>query len=221
MLLPFAADLPPSDAIRQKAGEIVSRKYYDLSTDSSASGGEPLLLKFLRWIAKPFQWLFDHMEGLPDFLRWLVVILFALLCVALIGHIIYTFIRAIRLPLAKRGRYEGPASKEIDPAELERQADRAGAAGDYIGGVRLLFRAALRRIELAERKKLRPGITNRELLRRYRSSPLGNPLARFVDVIELKWYGKLPCEQADYAACQSEHVRICQYANERQPALAT
>jgi hypothetical protein len=213
--------LPPADVIRHKANEVVSRPYYDLGNDSSRTDNMPLILDLIKWMLKPFQWLFDHLEGLPDFFRWLIVILCFVLCVALVGHIIYTFVRAVRGPLAQRGRVYEPAAREIDPVELEQQAERAGATGDYIGGVRLLFRAALRRIELAEKKKLRPGITNRELLRRYRTSPLANPLARFVDVIELKWYGNIPCEQADYTACQSEHVRIRQYASERQSAVAT
>jgi hypothetical protein len=99
---------------------------------------------------------------------------------------------------------------------LEQLAERASLAGDYIGGVRLLFRAALRRIELFEHKKLRPGITNRELLRRYRTSPLAAPLARFVETIDLKWYGSLPCERADYEACEIEHDRIRQHASQRR-----
>lgn len=216
-----AANLPPADQIRHTANDVVSRPYYDLGSGSPRADDASFVLKFFEWLAKPFQWLFDHMEGLPDFLRWIIVILSVVLCIALIAHIIYSFVTAIRGPIARRGRVYQPGGKEIDPADLEQQAERARAAGDYIGGVRLLFRAALRRIELVEKKKLRPGITNRELVRRYRTSPLASPLTRFVETIDLKWYGNIPCEQADYAACESEHVRICQYASQRQPAHAS
>ena len=90
---------------------------------------------------------------------------------------------------------------------------------DYIGAIRLLFRSALRRLELAERRKFRPGFTNRELLRRYRSSPLADSLARLVETIELKWYGNTPCEQADYVACRGAHDDICQHVRDAGPAL--
>ena len=186
--------------------------YYDLGGDSQREVDYSFLEKVFEWLIKPFKWLFDQMDGVPEALRWLIVIALVVLCVALIAHIVYTFVVAIRGPIARGDRIYQSPGREVDPDELEHLAERARVVGDYIGGVRLLFRAALRRIELFEKKKLRPGITNRELLRRYRSSPLAGPLARFVETIDLKWYGNIPCEQADYAACESEHDRIRQFA---------
>lgn len=72
----------------------------------------------------------------------------------------------------------------------------------------MLFRAALRRIELAEDKKLRVGITNRELLRRYRQSPLSEPLQLFVEMIDRKWYGGEACESADALHCRESYGQI-------------
>lgn len=218
MLLFASTTLPPADTIRQTAAEIVARPDYELD-GSAPTVDTSLMMELIRWILAPFEWLFDSMEGVPDSIRWVIVIFCVVLCIALVAHMIYSFVVAIRGPVARQGRVYLSASREIDPAELEEQAELAGAAGDYIGGVRLLFRAALRRIEMAEKKKLRPGFTNRELLRRYRSSPLSESLQRFVEVIELKWYGNLPCERADYLACQSEHVRIRNYVG--ASALAT
>lgn len=219
----FAAtspELPPPDAIRRAAEEVVARSYYKLGLDG-ASDSEPLILRILRWISKPFRWLFESMEGLPDVLRWVIVIVCALLCVAIISHIVYTLLSAIRGPMLGRGGTYDPGIREVDPTELEEQAERMSGGGDHIGAIRLLFRAALRRIELAEKRKLRPGFTNRDLLRRYRSSPLQASLARFVETIDLKWYGNLPCEQADYLACRDEHGRIRQFIAQRETAHAT
>jgi hypothetical protein len=207
------ADLPSSETLREKAEEVVSRAYYELEA------GEPpedpsRLLDLIRAILKPFEWLYDRMEGVPDSIRWVIIIFLAALLLLLIAHIVYTLVGAIRGPAAKRRRAYTPSSRDVDPADLEIQAEKAGQGGDFIGGVRLLFRAALRRIEIAEKKRLRPGFTNRELLRRYATSPLREPLKRFVDVIELKWYGNEPCEQGDFLACRSENVRIREYADE-------
>jgi hypothetical protein len=140
------------------------------------------------------------------------------ICVALIAHIIYTLIKAVSDPTIRRRLQLDSTSREIDPDEIERDAELVGAQGDYIGAVRLLFRAALRRLEIFEKKKFRPGITNREVVRRYRASPVAESLTRFVNTIELKWYGQLPCEQDDYLTCRNEHGRICEYIRDAKPA---
>ena len=204
------ATLPPPDAIRRAASEVVARPYYKLGS-GVADDSEPIIIEILRWIMRPFRWMFDSMEGLPEVVRWLVVILCVVLCAALISHIVYTLVMAIRGPVLRRRQEFASTVREVDASDLERQAELSGGRGDYIGAVRLLFRAALRRIELSEQRKFRPGITNRELLRRYRATPLADSLARFVETIELKWYGNYPCEQADFQACLGEHGRICQH----------
>ena len=92
--------------------------------------------------------------------------------------------------------------------DLELKAEQAEAQGDFIGAVRLLFRASLLRIERAEERPIRRGITNWELLRRYRTSPLFAPLERFVQTIDSKWYGHDECVRDDCVNCRTEYVRI-------------
>jgi hypothetical protein len=219
MLTAFAqATLPPPDVIRQTAAEVVSRKYYDLG-EKALSDSPPWWWAILRWLLKPFEWLFVSMEGWPDFVRWTIVILLFVLLLALLAHITYSFVMAIRGPAARRRGIYTSTHVEIDPASLEQEAERAGKGGDYIGAIRLLFRAALRRIEVAEKKKLRPGFTNRELLRRYRSTPLFGSLERFVETIDQKWYGSGMCLEEDFVTCRSEHARIRQYVQEPRTAI--
>lgn len=204
------AALPPSETIRDRAAEVLSRSYYDLDVAPRPSG-PPWWWNILRWILKPFQWLFESMDGLPDWLRWIIVVGLALLCLALIIHIIYSFVVAIRgTSRRSRAAFKLGESRDVPPEDLEREAETARTAGDYIGAIRLLFRAALRRIEVAEEKKFRPGLTNRELLRRYRSSPIFPALERMIETIDLKWYGGQTCLAQDYVACQAEHQRIRQ-----------
>jgi hypothetical protein len=211
MLAQISTATPPPDAIRKTASEVIARADYDLGAELPRESSLAYWLEILRWIIQPFRWLFESLDGLPDPVRWLIVILAVLLCAALIAHIIYSFVSAVRGPAARRpGTYQSSA-RVTDPAELEQAAERAGARGDYIGAVRLLFRAALRRIELAEKRSFQPGFTNRELLRRYQSSALSEPLRRLVEVIDLKWYGDTACEASDYSACKSEHDRIRQH----------
>jgi hypothetical protein len=210
--------LPPPDVIRNTAQEVVSRGYYDLG-EESLPGSPPLWWRILRWLLKPFEWLFESMEGWPDVVRWVIVISLFVLLLALVAHIVYSFAAAIRGPAARRRRVYLATHVEVDPSALEEQAERAGSGGDYIGGIRLLFRAALRRIEVAEKKKLRPGFTNRELLRRYQATPLFASLERFVETIDQKWFGGGACLEEDFLSCRSEHARIRNYVEEPRTAV--
>jgi hypothetical protein len=207
--------LPAPEAVRETARQVVARPYFEI--DSRPRDGVPIWLEILRWIIAPFRWLFNSLEGLPDVLRWTVVVVCILVCIALVAHIIYTLVAAVRGPAVRRNYQVDAQARDRDPRDYEDQAEQFSSQGDYIGAVRSLFRAAIRRLEILENKKFRPGITNRELLRRYRTTPLFDPLVRFVNTIELKWYGQAPCQLADYITCRDDHGRICQYINESKP----
>jgi len=210
--------LPSPDAIREAAREVISRPYYDLDI-ASRRDTLPFIFRLIEWLLTPFRWLYEAMEGWPEVVRWIVVIVCVLVLIALLAHIAYTLVTAIRGPGTRRGKQYLPEHRELNPMDLEQEAEAAGSRGDYIGAIRLLFRAALRRIELAEKKALRPGWTNRELLRRYRARPFVGSLERFVETIEQKWYGGGVCEQADYLTCRSEHARIREHVDESRPAV--
>jgi hypothetical protein len=212
--------LPPSSTIRETAREVLSRPYYDLDM-ASPDYSMPLVLRLIEWMLMPFRWLYESMEGWPEVVRWIIVAVSVLVLIALIAHIVYTLVTAIRGPTKSRDRQYAAERREANPVDLEREAEQAGGRGDYIGAIRLLFRAALRRIELAEKKNLRPGWTNRELLRRYKSKPFSSSLERLVEMIDQKWYGGQACEQGDYLACRGEHAQIREYVQEPRPAVGT
>ncbi len=216
LFVAFVATLPAS-AIREKAQEVVSRADYQ-SDAAKDPRGALLFWKILRWILTPFRWLFDQMEGLPDALRWVIVAVLFVLLVLLVTHIVWTFVNAVRGG-PRRKFVLASREKEILPSEYETAAAEAEAKGDYIGAVRWLFLACLLRIERAEEKPIRRGITNRELLRRYGKSPLFDPLSRFVETIDSKWYGHDICEEDDYVICRQEHSRICEIIERRSHAI--
>ena len=206
--------LPADSEIRRAAAEVVARPHFQLDRARS-DGGEPWLVTFFRWLLKPFRALFEMLEGFPVAIQWLIVVLAVLICLALIAHIVYTLAGAIRGPLQRSKRaFVSPVPK-ADPTTLERDAAAYAAAANYIDAIRLLLRAALRRIELAENKAFRPGITNRQLLRRYQATPLAEHLRWFVDAIDCKWYGGEPCSESDYLAGQKQHAQICRYVANR------
>ena len=101
---------------------------------------------------------------------------------------------------------------------LERQAAEAVSRGDYITAVRLLFAACLLWLELAEKRTVRAGTTNREHLRRHRDSPVFESLRLFVEIIETRWYGRGSCGLEEVEACRIAHAQIRDFAQEARHA---
>ncbi|HEX6962603.1 MAG TPA: DUF4129 domain-containing protein [Lacipirellula sp.] len=213
------APVPSSDEIRRIAAEVVARDYFRIDEARDASE-PPLWLVIFKWIIKPFVALFELLDGLPDVLRWLIVIGAVILCIALIAHITYVLMAAVRGPGAGSRKGYTPPETKLDPQSLERSARERERDGDYIGAIRLLMRAATRRLEIAEERPFRPGVTNRQVLRRYQATPLFEPLKILVEVIDRKWYGGEPCTETDYAICQQQHALIRDYAQARRRPVA-
>ena len=210
--------LPDAEKIRQKAAEVVARPEFRL--DSGVDRETiTLWLRLLQWILTPFRWIGRILEGLPSPLWWLIVISLSLLVIALCGHILWSIFSAFKSPRRTAATLLA-SEQQVGAEELERAAAEAESSGDYIGTIRLLFKAGLRRIERAESKPIRRGITNHELLRRYRKSPLFEPLRWFVDTIDAKWYGHETCASDDCAASRAEYSRIRSLIERRTHAIS-
>ncbi|MBC7820754.1 MAG: DUF4129 domain-containing protein [Planctomycetaceae bacterium] len=208
-MLGLLASMPDETALRDKVREVLSRP--DYQTERSASESLwilELIFKVLEWVIKPLRWLFELTEGLPSFLRWVIVAVLVVVLVALLVHIFYTLFRALG------GEQRQPPSHEIAQSPLttakewERLADDAAERGEWIAAVRHLFRACLARLEERERRPFRRGTTNRGHLRRYRNAPFCESLEVLVITIERKWYGDEACEAKDYEACRQAHSNV-------------
>lgn len=200
------SSFPPADEIRDTARLVLERPEFQVET---APPGAEQLLQFFEWLIKqilrPFAWLFNSMEGLPDPLRWLIVIALFVLLIALLGHIFYTVFSVLRPPARKTTLVDVARGNELQPADFEKLADEAAADRDYIGAVRCLFRAALVSLQQREQKRLRPGITNREILSRLRDARLVDAMRLFVETIDAGWYGRQPCGEGEYRRCREAY----------------
>jgi hypothetical protein len=217
--MPADAPLPDPDTIRRTAEQVLRRPDYQLNPQPD-SGSILLawLWRILHWISRPFQWLFDALEGLPDWLRWPIAVGLTALLVLLVFHIGYTIVRAVSGPGRQNGLAAALQRTPRDPAALERRAAEAASGGDFITAIRLLFAACLLRLEAAEKRTFRAGTTNREHLRRHRDSPVFEPLELFVEIIETRWYGQGVCGPADFEACRAAHTLIRDFAQEPRHA---
>jgi hypothetical protein len=205
----MASSLPAAVEIRDTARLVLERPEFQVE---SAPPGAEQLLQFLEWlirqILRPFVWLFNAMEGFPDPLRWVIVIALFLLLIALLGHIFYTVFSVLRPPVRKTSLVDVERGNELQPADFEKLADEAAADRDYIGAVRCLFRAALVGLQQREQKRLRPGITNREILSRLRDARLIEAMRLFVETIDAGWYGRQPCGEGEYRRCLAAYQEL-------------
>lgn len=196
--------LPDENVLRDKVREVLARPDYHLQpSGDSTEWLIETLLTVLKWIIAPFKWIYELSEGLPGVLRWLIVLALAVAVVAIVAHIIYTLVSAMRG--GDRERFvlpTEPAPARMTATELEQLAESAAARGELIVAVRFLFRASLARLELREKKLTRRGLTNREHLRRYRGTPFFEPLEILVSTIEWKWYGEQTCVNEDWETCR-------------------
>jgi hypothetical protein len=210
-----------ADTIRETARNVLARPHFQVAPTSDDGGLLDLLLRVFRWLMAPLVALFQQLADISPVLAWGIVTLVVLVLIALVAHIGYTFMVALR----RRSTIKavGPSSVEQtrDPAELERLAEAANGAKQYGQAARLLLLASLLRLELAQEARFRPGTTNHEHLRRYRGSSIFEPLESIVDLIDRTWYGGGVCLAENFMQCRQAYTLICQSVEEPARAQRT
>jgi hypothetical protein len=163
----------------------------------------------------------ESIAFLPGFLRYPAA---ALLIVA-VGWLIYRIVRGLSRRVQLGRSDDAPlrdrSLRVADPEEFEALAAEARQAGRLVEAARWLLRAALLRLERSEKRKPRPGATNRELLRRYRATPVAAPLQTLVDTVDLHWYGDRPANEADFDRCHASYQALHHALTERAGSAAT
>ena len=203
---------PTEEQLRNTVQDVLSGSDYQTGTPSEPSEGMLyLLVTLIRWLLTPFRWLLGITEGLPDFLRWFIVIVLVVLLVALLFHMAWSLYHAMTGGRRSRRGVKLPsemADTALSVSALEQAANRAVSRGNLIEAVRYLFRASITRLAEHEKKRFRRGMTNRQYLLHYRDTPLATPLQVIVRTIELKWYGDEPCQSQDYDDCHEAYQQL-------------
>lgn len=200
--------LPDDSAIRQTASEILRGPDYILTQQPQDTEAVIFkLLEALRRVARAMlDWSVELRETSPALYGLLMVALFILL-LFLLWHIAYSLRKAFT-----RADDATLAAKEVEdhdePALWERRASEAHSRGDRVYALRCLLMAGLVRLESGQKKRLRRGATNREILRKYRQSAAFEPLKLMVDLVDVKWYGGAACEAADYDAGAKAYAQL-------------
>ncbi|MEE2643209.1 MAG: hypothetical protein VX768_21450, partial [Planctomycetota bacterium] len=194
----------------QVAEEVVSRSYYRLDVDPPSGAVASILQatgEFLQWCLKPFEGVFDWIEGLPAAVRNLLVIVLLLVVIALLVHIVYSIVSAAKRKKMKV-QLDDAHTQEHSASELERNAMDCSSAGEWVLAIRYLYRAAIIRICKKEENRIGSGMTNREQLMRLRNTPFFEPIRILGNMVEQKWYGEQACTGADFEVCHRAHQQI-------------
>jgi hypothetical protein len=210
--------LPDPQTVRHTARDVLARPEYRLETPSDFSDAVAEILALIRKVLDTIRRWFNLLYEMSPLLALAIVVAMVICLLLLLGHILWTLVAVVRRDQRGPDALADLSRRKVDPAELAQEADDAGARGNYILAVRLLYRACLARLEQAEEKPFRPGATNHEHLTRYRATPFYDWLARLVSIIDLKWYGEEPCLASDFAESRDAYERITSLARGRAHA---
>jgi hypothetical protein len=174
-------------------------------------------------VPRPFagllRWLGDRLQPIADFFddlavrapggRWVGYTILGALVLLAAALLARGSIRRRAAAAARAVRARSPA--RADPAELEREADRAAAAGDWETTVRLRFRAGLLRLDAREVIEYRPSLTTGEVADAVHSPAFTRVGADFDEIA----YGGRPAGAADEAASREGWQRVLTEAGSR------
>ena len=210
--------LPPPEAIHAEAERILRQPEFHPDPAPLYAPWAEMVRRILGRAFHAVAPLFEGLFGISPLLYWVAVVGLAIAAVGLVFHLGNAIRHAFGGAASKGGRFVNGVVFSESPEGWEKQAWRAGADGDAIGAVRLLFKACLLRLDTARGKAMRKGATNRECLQAFRGTAAHDCLAVFVETIDHKWYAGQVCSLDDFEKCRSAHEAVCRAAKEMSSA---
>lgn len=195
------------EAVRETARNVLSRDYYDLEDTI-----HPFPLA-----GQIYQWIREKLEALEALTGWLDVpilpLLFWGLMVLILGGLIVWFVLRLRQESVGAESAFPEVEAELDdlPSDVRvllQRSQELAEAGNYVDASRMLYRAALLRLEEERGGFVRRGLTNTEYLRTFRTPWVIENLKVFADLINWKWYRDRRFEAADYRRCRDAYERL-------------
>ncbi|MFP3914581.1 MAG: DUF4129 domain-containing protein [Actinomycetota bacterium] len=186
-------ELPPPEEILQAVTDELAQPKYRAGAPWWTRVLEALeraWVRFVDWLASISEYV-----GGPVVMAILVGAVLTLTVVLVTAHLGRRRARSIE----ERIRREHQAARGLDPADLEGEAEEAEAKGDHARAFRLLFRAALLRLDGAGLIDLRPGTTSGSVAEQLGSEDFAAVSARFDEVV----YGDHPATPDDPRAVRS------------------
>lgn len=186
----LAAQIPPgwsSEEIEEAVADELAEPKYRL--------GAPWWTRLIEWIEQAWVRIVEWMTAASDHVGGPVIMAILVggmvIAVAVLATVNLGKRRARRVD--ERIRREHEAARGLDPVSLEQAAESAEARGDHAEALRLLFRAALIRMDRLGLIDLRPGTTSGTVASSLNSPEFDRVAARFDSVV----YGGKPASADD------------------------
>jgi hypothetical protein len=196
---------PGSNPARAKLDDILKRS--EFRSVHARSPGESFWDQLTDWAWKFLFNLFNRVGGHPTaakVLLWGVVIAMG---VAFLGWLIFSIARLSRSDFSTR-RSRAPAEGTALAGtwrEWVVQARAAAARGDFRDAIRIIYGAAVRRIEEAGTWQFDPSRTHREYVRLLPADSLQRPaLVAITTCYERVWFGRALASAADFETALAE-----------------
>ncbi len=206
--------LPTVDEIRDTVRTVLSGEAYDLDPKTTSTTNP--IAEAIAWLQEKIERLLDLISFEPNLapgsgvisegpLRVLAAVALLAL-VAVLAHLLWRVYRdGVRRPKTDDDEPE----EEPPPAdELAERAQALAQDGRYADASRVLYRAALTRLEEARGGRFQSGLTNTEYLRTFRAPWVLESLRVFVDLINWKWYRDNRIDLDDYRRCEEAYRRL-------------
>jgi Domain of unknown function (DUF4129) len=190
---------PDASASRAQAREILQERRFRGSDVPRPFRG------LLRWLGDRLQPITDFIDDLSVRMpggRPLFFVILGVLVLLVAALLARGSIRRRGAVVARAARARG--LERDDPAALERDADRAAAAGEWETAVRLRFRAGLLRLDARELIEYRPSLTTGEVAETIFSPTFDRIGADFDEIA----YGGRSAREADEAASREGWQRV-------------
>lgn len=158
----------------------------------------------------PFTWVADRLAAVGDRLQPLfdnpvTAVLFLVAASGLIVFAVVTLVRRrVRAAVHQTERGSGLVDTDLDPADLDRSADDAEAAGAFVDAVRLRYEAGLLRLVRDGRLGLRPDTTARGAAQQIGESAMDH----LTDTFEAVVYGGREATSTDVAEARSGWLEL-------------
>jgi hypothetical protein len=202
------ASRPDEPSLRQGIRAILSRSEY---TPPPPTFWERLwarvrgiVTRAIEWLLRPLAWVARQLVRLGSagspVARWLVTGLLLALLVLILLHIYYMSAGAFRTGRGRRPAGPGASETPAEPAALREMARAAGAAGEFREAVRLLYQAALRRLDRAGAIRYDASRTNWEYARDLTPfGEMGLVFAHLTQIADRALYAPAPVTAGNYA----------------------
>src|SRR5262249_44982903 len=186
---------------RTLAQDILARSEFD-----QAKAPEPWIARLLHLF---FDWLgkIEFLHGHFPLLYWIVLIGLLLVLIALVAHIAWTILIALRAPEPAEAIMMRPQVRD-----LAAEAESLAASGRYLEAAHRMMIASFRCLSDRAVIELRPDRSNLWIRGAIGSSRLNQGLAREIDTLvtrtEWRWFGDRRNDPAIYADWRSVFERL-------------